>query len=58
MMDIREHMDIVDAEGKHVGTVDEVEGDRVKLTKKESPALTASIISSTPSRLRASKATR
>lgn len=29
----REHMKVVDADGEHVGTVDEVEGDRIKLTK-------------------------
>jgi hypothetical protein len=36
-MDIREHMEIVDSEGKHVGTVDKVEGERIKLTKTDSP---------------------
>ncbi|MBV9563470.1 MAG: DUF2171 domain-containing protein [Bradyrhizobium sp.] len=36
-MDIREHMEIVDSEGKHVGAVDKVEGDRIKLTKTDSP---------------------
>ena len=35
-MDIREHMEIVDADGTHVGTVDKLEGDRIKLTKKDS----------------------
>jgi hypothetical protein len=35
-MDIREHMEIVDADGMHVGTVDNVEGDRIKLTRKDS----------------------
>jgi hypothetical protein len=35
-MDICEHMDVVDADGQHVGTVDKVEGDRIKLTKKDS----------------------
>jgi hypothetical protein len=33
---IREHMDIIGADGVHVGTVDKVEGDRIKLTKKDS----------------------
>ncbi len=33
---IREHMEIVGADGVHVGTVDRVEGDRIKLTKKDS----------------------
>lgn len=30
---IREHMEIVGSDGGHVGTVDKVEGDRIKLTK-------------------------
>ena len=34
--DIREHMDVIGADGVHVGTVDKVEGDRIKLTKKDS----------------------
>ncbi len=33
---IREHMEVVGADGVHVGTVDRVEGDRLKLTKKDS----------------------
>ena len=33
---IREHMDVIGADGAHVGTVDRVEGDRIKLTKKDS----------------------
>jgi hypothetical protein len=33
---IREHMEVVGADGAHVGTVDRVEGDRIKLTKKDS----------------------
>ena len=33
---IREHMEVIGADGVHVGTVDKVEGDRVKLTKKDS----------------------
>ncbi|EYD76253.1 hypothetical protein Rumeso_02177 [Rubellimicrobium mesophilum DSM 19309] len=32
---IREHMEIIGADGVHVGTVDQVEGDRIKLTKKD-----------------------
>ena len=36
--DIREHMDIIGADGVHVGTVDGVEGGRIKLTKKDSGA--------------------
>ena len=33
---IKEHMEIADAKGMHVGTVDEVEGDAIKLTKTDS----------------------
>ncbi|WIJ25007.1 DUF2171 domain-containing protein [Devosia sp. RR2S18] len=33
---IREHMDVYGADGAHVGTVDHVEGDRIKLTKADS----------------------
>jgi len=35
---IREHMDVIGADGVHVGTVDGVEGDRIKLTKRDSGA--------------------
>jgi hypothetical protein len=35
-MDIKEHMEIIGADGVHVGTVDKVEGGRIKLTKKDS----------------------
>ena len=38
MADIREHMKIIGKDGAHVGTVDRVEGNRIKLTKKDSPA--------------------
>lgn len=34
--EIREHMEVIGADGVHVGTVDKVEGDRIKLTKKDS----------------------
>jgi hypothetical protein len=34
--DIREGMDVIGADGVHVGTVDKVEGDRIKLTKADS----------------------
>ena len=34
--DIREHMEVIGADGVHVGTVDKVEGDRIKLTKQDS----------------------
>lgn len=33
---IKEHMDVIGADGVHVGTVDHLEGDRIKLTKKDS----------------------
>jgi hypothetical protein len=33
---IREHMEVIGADGVHVGTVDHIEGDRIKLTKKDS----------------------
>jgi hypothetical protein len=35
---IREHMDVVGADGEPVGTVDGVEVDRIKLTKGSGPA--------------------
>ena len=35
---IREHMEVIGADGAHVGTVDKVEGDRIKLTKRGSSA--------------------
>ena len=31
-------MEVIGADGVHVGTVDHVEGDRIKLTKKDSGA--------------------
>src|SRR3546814_10441487 len=34
---IREHMTVVGADGVHVGTVDHLDGDRIKLTKSDSP---------------------
>jgi len=34
--DIKEHAEVIGADGVHVGTVDRVEGDRIKLTKKDS----------------------
>lgn len=33
---IKEHSEVVGADGVHVGTVDGVEGNRIKLTKKDS----------------------
>ena len=35
---IREHMEVVGADGVHVGTVDHVDGDRIKLTKRDQPS--------------------
>ncbi|MGJ4881689.1 DUF2171 domain-containing protein [Bradyrhizobium sp. HKCCYLRH1065] len=36
MQDIREHMEVIGADGAHVGTVDRVDGNRIKLTRKDS----------------------
>ena len=33
---ITEHMEIVGADGVHIGTVDKVEGNRIKMTKADS----------------------
>lgn len=33
---IKEHAEVIGADGVHVGTVDKVEGSRIKLTKKDS----------------------
>ena len=33
---IREHMEVIGADGVHVGTVDGVDGKRIKLTKRDS----------------------
>jgi len=33
---IREHMEVIGADGIHVGTVDRVEGSRIKLTREDS----------------------
>jgi len=35
---IREHMEVIGADGVHVGTVDHVDGDRIKLAKNDSSA--------------------
>ena len=32
---IREHMDVIGADGVHLGTVDHVDGGRIKLTRRE-----------------------
>ena len=37
MQNIAEHMEVIGADGVHVGTVDRVEGNRIKLTRKDSP---------------------
>jgi hypothetical protein len=36
MSEIKEHMEVIGANGVHVGTVDKLEGNRIKLTKKDS----------------------
>lgn len=36
LSNIREHMEVIGADGVHLGTVDKVEGERIKLTKKDS----------------------
>ncbi len=33
---IKEHMEIIGADGVHIGTVDRVEGDRIKMTRADS----------------------
>ncbi len=33
---IKEHIEVTDAAGQHVGTVDHVEDDRIKLTRTDS----------------------
>ena len=38
---IEEHAEVIGADGVHVGTVDKVEGGRIKLTKKDSGAQVA-----------------
>jgi hypothetical protein len=34
---IKEHAEVIGADGVHVGTVDHIDGDRIKLTKNDSP---------------------
>ena len=36
MREIKEHMEVIGADGVHIGTVDRVVGGRIKLTKKDS----------------------
>ena len=38
--DIREHAEVIGSDGRHVGTVDRVEGSRIKLTKSENEGTT------------------
>ena len=33
---IKEHMEVIGADGVHIGTVDRLEGDRIKLVKQDS----------------------
>ena len=35
---IKQGMEVIGADGVHVGTVDHVEGERIKLTKNDSPS--------------------
>jgi len=36
MKEIKEHMEVIGADGVHIGTVDKIDGNRIKLTKKNS----------------------
>jgi hypothetical protein len=36
MTGIKEHLEVIGADGVHVGTVDKVEGNRIKLTRADS----------------------
>jgi hypothetical protein len=36
MTEIKEHMEVIGTDGVHIGTVDRIEGNRIKLTKKDS----------------------
>ncbi|MBO9582272.1 MAG: DUF2171 domain-containing protein [Sphingobium sp.] len=33
---IKEHMEVADSTGRHIGTVDEIEGNQIKLTRSDS----------------------
>jgi hypothetical protein len=35
---VKEHMEVIGSDGVHIGTVDKVEGERIKLTKMDSGA--------------------
>lgn len=36
-LNISENMKVIGSDGEHIGTVDKVEGDEIKLTKDDSP---------------------
>jgi hypothetical protein len=36
--DIKEHMEVIGADGVRIGAVDKIEGDRIKLTRKDNPS--------------------
>ncbi len=36
--DVKEGMEVIGADGVHLGTVDRIDGDRIKLTRKDSGA--------------------
>ena len=36
MADIKEHMEVIGADGVHIGTVDKIDGNRIKLTRTDS----------------------
>jgi hypothetical protein len=36
MKEIKEHMEVIGADGVHIGKIDRIEGNRIKLTKKDS----------------------
>jgi hypothetical protein len=36
LKNVREHMEVIGADGVHIGTVDRVEGNRIKLTRADS----------------------
>ena len=48
--EVKEHMEVIGADGVHVGTVDAIEGQRIKLIKADSGqgATKAIIITSRP----------
>ena len=60
MKEIKEHMEVIGADGVHIGTVDKIEGGRIKLTKKDSGEGSHKAIttSSTKASSPTSKATR